>query len=215
MATALTDPLLDVEGAELLDALLTGVFVLDADLTVIYLNAAAQTLIGISRDQARGRRIVDLARGAETLLPLFARAREDGEPVVQRELSWPVPGGADRILDCAVTQVWIGGGAEARGGAPRLLLEIEDIAAPAADARECADRAARRQPADGSPARPRDQESARWLARGGAAARARAARSGLARLHAHHHQRGRPADAAPELDARARQSAREGARQCP
>src|SRR5579871_2242440 len=127
MATALTDPLLDVEGAELLDALLTGVFVLDADLTVIYLNAAAQTLIGISRDQARGRRIVDLARGAETLLPLFARAREDGEPVVQRELSWPVPGGADRILDCAVTQVWIGGGAEARGGAPRLLLEIEDI----------------------------------------------------------------------------------------
>ncbi|HLW23423.1 MAG TPA: nitrogen regulation protein NR(II) [Steroidobacteraceae bacterium] len=127
MATALTDPLLDVEGAELLDALLTGVFVLDADLTVIYLNAAAQTLIGISRNQARGRRIVDLARGAETLLPLFARAREDGEPVVQRELSWPVPGGADRILDCAVTQVWIGGGAEARGGAPRLLLEIEDI----------------------------------------------------------------------------------------
>jgi two-component system nitrogen regulation sensor histidine kinase GlnL len=150
LAAELQRPPLGMEGAELLDALVTGVFVLDADLKVLYLNAAAQTLIGIGRTLALGRRIVELARGAETLLPLFARAREDGEPVVQRELAWPVPGGADRILDCAVTLLVPGAGGpgglgsaagglgtaagglgaariEAGARGARLLLEIEDI----------------------------------------------------------------------------------------
>jgi two-component system nitrogen regulation sensor histidine kinase GlnL len=124
-AAELKRPEVSIEGAELLDALVTGVFLLDADLTVTYLNAAAQTLIGLGHNQAVGRRITELARGAETLLPLIERAREDGEPVVQRELAWPVPGGADRILDCAVTLVSMGSGAT--GGRTTLLLEIEDI----------------------------------------------------------------------------------------
>jgi two-component system, NtrC family, nitrogen regulation sensor histidine kinase GlnL len=106
---------------ELLDALVTSVFVLDADLRVDYLNAAAQTLIGLGPNQCLGRRITELSRGAETLLPLFDRARHAGEGVVQRELAWPAPGGGDRILDCAVTQVVIG------SGASRILVEIEDI----------------------------------------------------------------------------------------
>ena len=54
-------------------------------------------------------------------MPLFDRARTAGEGVVQRELAWPGPGGVDRILDCAVTQITIG------TDSPRLLLEIEDI----------------------------------------------------------------------------------------
>ena len=108
------------EDAELLDALVTSVFVLDPDLHVTYLNAAAQTLLGLSANQAMGRRFTDLARGADTLLTLFERARIGGEGVVQRELAWPAPGGADRILDCAVTQV-------TRGLGQQLLLEIEDI----------------------------------------------------------------------------------------
>jgi two-component system nitrogen regulation sensor histidine kinase GlnL len=112
---------LRVEGTELLDSLVTGVFVLDHEFYVTYLNAAAQTLLGLSPNQALGRRITDLSRGAETLLPLFERASQGGEGVVQRELSWPAPGGTDRILDCAVTEATLG----AQGGC--LLLEIEDI----------------------------------------------------------------------------------------
>jgi len=112
---------LHVEGTELLDALVTGVFLLDHDLHVIYLNAAAQTLLGVGPNQALGRRITELARGAETLLPLFERARQGGEGVVLRELAWPAPGGVDRILDCAVTAATVG-----QEGC-RLLLEIEDI----------------------------------------------------------------------------------------
>ena len=112
---------LHVEGTELLDGLVTGVFVLDHELRVEYLNAAAQTLLGLGPNQALGRTITELTRGAETLLPLFDRARTGSEAVVQRELAWPASGGVDRILDCAVTQISLG------RDSFRLLLEIEDI----------------------------------------------------------------------------------------
>jgi two-component system nitrogen regulation sensor histidine kinase GlnL len=110
-----------IDGAELLDAMVTSVFLLDQELHVTYLNAAAQSLLGLSTNQALGRSIAELTRGAESLLPMFDRVREGGEGVVQRELAWPAPGGVDRILDCAVTQVVMG------GQSLRLLLEIEDI----------------------------------------------------------------------------------------
>jgi two-component system nitrogen regulation sensor histidine kinase GlnL len=109
-----------IEGTELLDGLVTSVFLLDQDLQVDYLNAAAQNLLGVGPNQARGRSITELARGAEALLPLFERARQGSEGVVQRELAWPAPGGVDRILDCAVTQVTLGNNF-------RFLLEVEDI----------------------------------------------------------------------------------------
>jgi two-component system nitrogen regulation sensor histidine kinase GlnL len=112
---------LPIDGTELLDGLVTSVLLLDHDLKVGYLNAAAQTLLGVGPNQALGRSICDLTRGAETLLPLFERARQGDEDVVQRELAWPAPNGADRILDCAVTQITLG------QNDLRLLLEIEDI----------------------------------------------------------------------------------------
>ncbi|HLZ96990.1 MAG TPA: nitrogen regulation protein NR(II) [Steroidobacteraceae bacterium] len=122
MAAELDMPGRAFDGTDLLDALMTSVFLLDQDLHVDYLNASAQTLLGLGANQALGRRFVDLARGADSLLPLFERARSGGEGVVQRELAWPAAGGVDRTLDCAVTQIVIG-----RDASPRLLLEIEDI----------------------------------------------------------------------------------------
>ncbi len=120
MAAELSMPTTSVEGTELLDALVTSVFLLDQNLCVVYLNAAAQTLLGLGANQVVGRRFAELARGADTLESLFERARCGGEGVVQRELAWPAPGGVDRILDCAVTQI-------NAGQALQLLLEIEDI----------------------------------------------------------------------------------------
>ena len=124
MAAELQDAALHIEGTELLDALVTSVFLLDRDLQVSYLNAAAQTLLGLGPNQALGRRITELARGAETLLPLFERARQGGEGVVQRELAWPAPGGVDRILDCAVTEITIGSRAAACCWKSRTSLSI-------------------------------------------------------------------------------------------
>ena len=54
------------DGTDLLDALVTSVFLLDQDLHVNYLNAAGQTLLGLGANQALGRRFVDLARGGPT-----------------------------------------------------------------------------------------------------------------------------------------------------
>src|ERR1700692_376678 len=108
-----------IHAAQLLAALVTSVFVRGQDLHVTYLNAAGQTLLGLGANQALGRRFVELARGAESLLSLFERARLGGEGVVQRELAWPAPGGVDRILDCAVTQIVNG------RDAPRLLRSEE------------------------------------------------------------------------------------------
>ncbi len=109
MSAELQIETLRVDGTELLDAMVTSIFLLDEALRVTYLNAAAQTLLGLSTNQALGRSIAELTRGAESLLPMFERVRGGGEGVVQRELGWPAPGGVDRILDCAVTQVLIGG----------------------------------------------------------------------------------------------------------
>lgn len=110
-----------IDGTEMLDAMVTSVFLLDQELHVQYLNAAAQTLLGLGPNQALRKRITELSRGAETLLPMFDRARNGGEGVVQRELAWPGSGNVDRILDCAVTQVNL------HDAQPWLLLEIEDI----------------------------------------------------------------------------------------
>jgi two-component system, NtrC family, nitrogen regulation sensor histidine kinase GlnL len=121
LAAEFKQDIVHIQGTELLDSLVTSVFLLDQSLHVGYLNAAAQTLLGLGPNQALGRSITELTRGAETLLPLFDRARQGGEGVVQRELAWPAPGGVDRILDCAVTQITFG------QDQFRLLLEIEDI----------------------------------------------------------------------------------------
>ena len=88
---------LQIAGTELLDALVTGVFLLDHDLQVNYLNAAAQTLLGLGPNQALEQADHRARARRKTLLPLLERARRGGEGVVQRELAWPAPGGADRI----------------------------------------------------------------------------------------------------------------------
>jgi len=106
---------------ELLDALLTSVFVLNEQLCVTDLNAAAQTLLGLGRNQVVGRPIGELLRGAEPLPGLLERALAGrGEELVQREIAWQGPVGQERILDCAATVATI-------GAQMRLLLEIEDI----------------------------------------------------------------------------------------
>ncbi len=192
-----------IAALELLDSLVTSVFLLDRELHVTYLNAAAQTLLGLSPNQVLGRRITDAVRGAESLLPLFERARQGGEGVVQRELAWPAAGRRRPHPRLRGHRSCAG-----RRGERPLARDRGHHAASAADARERAACAARREPSHGSSARARDQESAGRPARRRATARARVARSGAARVHARHHQRGRSAHQLARLHAGARASAR-------
>src|SRR4029077_2907640 len=68
-----------------------------------------------------GRRIQELADGAQNLLPLIDVVLAGAQAVAQRELALPGPGGIDRVLDCTVTRV---PGAQ---DAARLIVEIKDM----------------------------------------------------------------------------------------
>ena len=107
---------------DLLDALATGVVLLDAADGVIHANVAAQGLLGVGLNQARGRPFLDLFVEHLPLQALLQRARERGEVFAERELALrPLSAPRDaRVIDVTVTPI------EDHGGARRLLLEMVD-----------------------------------------------------------------------------------------
>jgi len=102
----------------LLDALATAVAVVGPDGTIEYLNAAAQTLIAVGINQARGRRLVDLLRDAEPLEAMVLRARDGGEPIAHRQLRIVPLARTDSqfVVDCTASMF----------DAERVVLEISD-----------------------------------------------------------------------------------------
>jgi two-component system, NtrC family, nitrogen regulation sensor histidine kinase GlnL len=92
---------------ELLDALSTGILVLDAQLCPIYANMAAQDLLAFSLNATRGRPFGDFLHDADGLAAILHRALESGEGIADRELS-VLPKGAPReprTLDVTITPV--------------------------------------------------------------------------------------------------------------
>ena len=55
------------EPADLIGALTTGIVVLDSDLCVVYANVAAQDLLAVSVNQARGKPFLSLVLEADSL----------------------------------------------------------------------------------------------------------------------------------------------------
>ena len=108
--------------SDLLDALATGVVLLDAADGVIHANVAAQGLLGVGLNQARGRPFLDLFVEHLPLQALLQRARGRGEVFAERELALrPLSAPRDaRVIDVTVTPI------EDHGGARRLLLEMVD-----------------------------------------------------------------------------------------
>src|SRR5215475_15097437 len=72
--------------ADLLDALSTGIVMLDAQLCAIYANVAAQDLLAFSLNQARGRPFADFLQDSNGLNSILRRALESGEGIADREL---------------------------------------------------------------------------------------------------------------------------------
>ena len=73
--------------AELLDALSTGILMLDAQLCPIYANVAAQDLLAFSLNMSRGRPFGDYLHDAGALHTLLRRALETGECLADREVT--------------------------------------------------------------------------------------------------------------------------------
>src|SRR3977135_4349804 len=179
--------------ADLLDALSTGIIMLDAQLCPVYANVAAQDLLAFSLNMARGRPFVDFLHDAEGLCRILKRALQTGEGIADRELAVR-PAGAPRevrTLDVTITPLTGLTGTH-------LLLELADTPQRQRLTREndlLARSDARRrmvEPLQGVAAGPRDQNPARRAARRGAAAGARAAGGGAQGIHSVHHRRSRP-----------------------
>jgi two-component system nitrogen regulation sensor histidine kinase GlnL len=110
------------ESAEWLDALTTGVVVIDAGGRVEHANVAAQSLLAVGLNSARGRRLLDLFVDAAPLQDALHRARDSNETVFDYEVSLrPISAGRDtRPVDLAVTPF------ESTDGARRYVLELSD-----------------------------------------------------------------------------------------
>jgi two-component system nitrogen regulation sensor histidine kinase GlnL len=123
------------QGSELLEALSTGLLLLDAQLCVLYANVGAQDLLGISLKQARGLPLAELFAGAQPLLSVLRRALEENESCAGHELALiPVStlpaARAPAVVDFTATPL------DHPLGGRQLLLELVDARARARMARE-------------------------------------------------------------------------------
>ena len=110
--------------ADLLDALATGVVLLDAALVVVHANVAAQGLMAVGLNQARGRAFCDLFTDSAGLQATLLRVRDTAEPVNECEVALrPVSAPRESSsVDLTVTPL------HGPGGVRRLLLELADAA---------------------------------------------------------------------------------------
>jgi two-component system, NtrC family, nitrogen regulation sensor histidine kinase GlnL len=109
------------DAADLLDALATGIVMLDQQLCPVYANVAAQDLLAFSLKMARGRPFTELLHEAEGLRSILKRALESSESIADREVQLR-PAGAPRevrTLDVTITPF-------AGITGTQLLLEIAD-----------------------------------------------------------------------------------------
>jgi two-component system, NtrC family, nitrogen regulation sensor histidine kinase GlnL len=109
------------DAADLLDALSTGIVMLDQQLCPVYANVAAQDLLAFSLKMARGRPFKDFLHDAEGLCRILRRALESGESITDREVAIR-PAAAPRearTLDVTITPFSGLTGTQ-------LLLEIAD-----------------------------------------------------------------------------------------
>jgi len=105
-------------GSALLDALATAIVIVGARGEIEYLNAAAQTLIAVGINQARGRPLAEFLREPAAIEEMVARARDGGEPISHRELRIVPIARADSqfMVDCTASMLDTGS----------VLLEISD-----------------------------------------------------------------------------------------
>jgi two-component system, NtrC family, nitrogen regulation sensor histidine kinase GlnL len=110
------------DSAHLLDALSTGIILLDSSLCPIYANVAAQDLLAFSLNKLRGRPFGDCLSESNGLQALLQRTLETGEAFADRELVI-CPRAAPReprTVDVTITPI--------EGGVTgtHLLLELAD-----------------------------------------------------------------------------------------
>jgi len=91
------------ESARVLDNLSTCVLIIDRARSLQYLNAAAEALLGVGRNQALGRALSDLLWDSGGLDEVMDRALQAGQPYSRRELGLRARQGEGLlVVDCTV-----------------------------------------------------------------------------------------------------------------
>lgn len=125
MAAEQIDPVVaPLEPLELIDALTTGVILLEENLQISQANVAAQGLMAVGLNQARGRRLTELLVDGQIFEDVLQRALVTGEVCQECELAvrtWASPREAQWV-DATVTPLL------SPTGTQRLLLEWVDAA---------------------------------------------------------------------------------------
>jgi two-component system, NtrC family, nitrogen regulation sensor histidine kinase GlnL len=132
--SSLASPLAHFDSAELVDALCTGVIVLDAHCCVVYANVGAQDLLAVGLNTARGRPIIELFVPCEALEQLLRRALEHEEVCAGHEIAL-MPAGLQRTHEAVVVDMTVTPLPGQLTGT-HLLLELADARTRARITRE-------------------------------------------------------------------------------
>jgi two-component system nitrogen regulation sensor histidine kinase GlnL len=119
-----TSPLSHFDPADLLDALSTGIVMLDSHLCLTYANVGAQDLMAVSVNKARGRPFGDIFHDSQKLTSTLRRSLDRLEPCAQHEITLRPIGSImtrePHVVDVTVTPL------EGQVTGTHLLLELTD-----------------------------------------------------------------------------------------
>jgi two-component system nitrogen regulation sensor histidine kinase GlnL len=107
---------------DIVDNLYASTFVLDQHLLVVAINPAGENLLGVSRERARGRALLQLLGNDRNLSDVLSRVLSTGQTFADELKLGPAElHGEDRIVDCRVSPIL-------RSGEDDLLLvELSDV----------------------------------------------------------------------------------------
>jgi two-component system nitrogen regulation sensor histidine kinase GlnL len=109
------------DASRILDGLSTSVLIADPAHGLLYINVAAETLFGVSRNQVRGKALKDLLEDPTGLQSVIDRAVETWRPFSRRELAIkPLYGDGELVVDCTVAPF------DDPGTSSAVIIEISD-----------------------------------------------------------------------------------------
>jgi len=88
---------------DLIGNLSVGVVCVDESLDVIFLNAAAEMILKVSSNKARGRNLLDFTELPDTLLAHMHETLQSGQPFNDREVNLAPAGSPPLLADCTIS----------------------------------------------------------------------------------------------------------------
>ena len=116
--------------AGIIDALSTGLLILDAQLCVVHASVGAQDLLSLGLRQARGRHVGELFAQPQALIELLRRALEEVQVCSEHEFTLTTVAGVQALREPVVADLTVTP-LDASITGPHLLVELVDVRARA------------------------------------------------------------------------------------